>query len=268
MEKFYCVGSKQHYELPVLEVAKKPSKGGSFRYSIISRSPPGHKVTKICKKEVYDFYADKLSKEAETEATPVAEPEVSETSVDEPYEGVDAVPAGPSSDPLPAPSATGNPIVADENAEVPSDFEADNVVGTMSPGVSLEALEPLEGGLENSDGKSLVPEDDFMPEGDGRVIGSQSTSHNYTPMHAEGDMDDEMDYCAPCNDWFHIDELGYTADGDAICEVCYYDIYTTAQEPDVKSSETTFFSRNRAKVATAAAALTLALVYFNSQKKQ
>ena len=82
MEKFYCVGSKQHYDLEVLEVAEKPSKGGSIRYSLVSRSPPGHKVTKICKKEVYDHYAEKLAGKEAEDTTPVeapaSEPEGSE----------------------------------------------------------------------------------------------------------------------------------------------------------------------------------------------
>jgi|TARA_Y100000310_G_scaffold340678_2_gene437295 hypothetical protein len=256
MERFYCVGCKSHYELPVKEAVEKPSKGGSTRYSLVGECPKGHKTTRICKREVYDSYS---AEEA------VAPAEVPESAVDEPFEGVDAVPAGPSEDPLPAPSATGNPIVADEHAEVPSDFAADTVVGTMSPGISLEALEPLEGGLENSNDPSLVPKDDFMPEGDGRVIGSQSTSHNYTPMHAEDEGD--TDICDSCDGVFTLEEMGYTTDGDGICEGCYYDIYVTAQEPDMKASET-FFSNHKAKLATAAAALTLALVYFNSRNKQ
>ena len=101
----------------------------------------------------------------------------------------------------------------------------------MTPGVNLEALTPLEGGLENGDGESLVPADDFLPEGEGRVIGSQSTSHNYTPMHAE-DVDDEEDICDSCGIVCGLDE------------------------------------RNRAKLATAAAALALGILYFNSQRKE
>ena len=193
MEKFYCVGSKQHYELEVLEVAEKPSKGGSIRYSIVSRSPPGHKVTKICKKEVYDYYADKLSGKEAEDTTPVEAP------ASEP-EGSEPIPAGPSSTPdvddasLVVPQAFGCEKKSAEYFEADFSQEAETVVGTMTPGVSLEALTPLEGGLENGDGEPLVPADDFLPEGEGRVIGSQSTSHNYTPMHAE-EIDDEEDVC-------------------------------------------------------------------------
>ena len=56
-EKFYCVGCKQHYELKVHAAQRQPSKGGSFRHSLISECPKGHRVNKLCKKEVYETYS-------------------------------------------------------------------------------------------------------------------------------------------------------------------------------------------------------------------
>jgi hypothetical protein len=50
-------------------------------------------------------------------------------------------------------------------------------------GVNLEALAPTPD--EPETGESLVPADSLLPEGSGHVIGSQSTSHNFTPFHAE-----------------------------------------------------------------------------------
>mgnify|MGYP000589348570 CR=1 FL=1 len=53
-EKFYCVGCKQHYELEVHAAQRQPSKVGSFRHSLISECPKGHRVNKLCKKERYE----------------------------------------------------------------------------------------------------------------------------------------------------------------------------------------------------------------------
>lgn len=279
MEKFYCVGSKQHYELEVLEVAEKPSKGGSIRYSIVSRSPPGHKVTKICKKEVYDYYADKLSGKEAEDTTPVEAP------ASEP-EGSEPIPAGPSSTPdvddasLVVPQAfcaecsttfeaCGCEKKRAEDFEADFSQEAETVVGTMTPGVSLEALTPLEGGLENGDGEPLVPADDFLPEGEGRVIGSQSTSHNYTPMHAE-DIDDEEDVCDSCGIVCGLDEMIYFVDDndDVHKSACYTCFDSEEVEMIYVGEPRSWADRNRAKLATAAAALALGILYFNSQKKE
>lgn len=278
-EKFYCVGSKQHYELEVLEVAEKPSKGGSIRYSIISRSPPGHKVTKICKKEVYDYYADKLSGKEAEDTTPVEAP------ASEP-EGSEPTPAGPSSTPdvddagLAVPQAfcaectttfeaCGCEKKSAEDFEADFSQEAETVVGTMTPGVNLEALTPLEGGLENGDGEPLVPADDFLPEGSGRVIGSQSTSHNYTPMHAE-DVDDEEDVCDTCGIVCGLDEMIYFVDDndDVHKSACYTCFDSEEVEMIYVGEPRSWADRNRAKLATAAAALALGILYFNSQRKE
>ena len=58
MEKFYCVGCKQHYELKVHTPQRQASKGGSYRHSLISECPKGHRVNKLCKKEVYETYSE------------------------------------------------------------------------------------------------------------------------------------------------------------------------------------------------------------------
>jgi len=329
MEKFYCVGCKNHYELEVVEAVEKPSKGGSIRYSLVSRCPKGHKTTKICKREVYDSYS---SMEAETiDTTPVEAP------ASEP-EGSEPTPAGPSA----------VPAVDDPRLEVPKAFcaehnesfeacgcekksaedvemtdeevkeiitvvleednppeshsvyrkypmekvamamkltgtrpslkewistkvskDAETIVGTMTPGVNLEALTPLEGGLENGDGEPLVPADDFLPEGSGRVIGSQSTSHNYTPMHAE-DVGDDEDVCDSCGIVCGLDEMVYFVDEDdavhqSACSACF-----DSEEVEMiyVGEPRSWADRNRAKLATAAAALALGILYFNSQKKE
>ena len=266
MEKFYCVGCKNHYELEVVEAVEKPSKGGSIRYSLVSRCPKGHKTTKICKREVYDSYSSKAAETVDT--TPVEAP------ASEP-EGSEPTPAGPSA----------VPAVDDPRLEVPKAFcaehnesfeacgcsskDAETIVGTMTPGVNLEALTPLEGGLENGDGEPLVPADDFLPEGSGRVIGSQSTSHNYTPMHAE-DVGDDEDVCDSCGIVCGLDEMVYFVDEDdavhqSACSACF-----DSEEVEMiyVGEPRSWADRNRAKLATAAAALALGILYFNSQKKE
>ena len=88
-EKFYCVGCKEHYELDVTEAVKKPSKGGSYRHSLVSQCPKGHKTTKICKQEVYETYSSSMSAEDPLTAGP------------SPAGGpADITPAGPSATPL------------------------------------------------------------------------------------------------------------------------------------------------------------------------
>ena len=102
-EKFYCVGCKEHYQLPVTEAVKKPSKGDSFRHSVVSYCPKGHKTTKICNKDDYDKYSS--SKSAESPLT----------SGPSPAGGpADITPAGPSATPLER-----------TDAGVPSDFESE-----------------------------------------------------------------------------------------------------------------------------------------------
>jgi hypothetical protein len=207
--------------------------------------------------------------EAETiDTTPVEAP------ASEP-EGSEPTPAGPSA----------VPAVDDPRLEVPKAFcaehnesfeacgcsskDAETIVGTMTPGVNLEALTPLEGGLENGDGEPLVPADDFLPEGSGRVIGSQSTSHNYTPMHAE-DIGDEEDVCDSCGIVCGLDEMVYFVDEDdavhqSACSACF-----DSEEVEMiyVGEPRSWADRNRAKLATAAAALALGILYFNSQKKE
>lgn len=56
MEKFYCVGCKNHHELEVLEATEQNGKGGSIRYSLRSVCPSGHKTNKLCKQEIYEAY--------------------------------------------------------------------------------------------------------------------------------------------------------------------------------------------------------------------
>ena len=283
-EKFYCVGSKQSYDLEVLDVAKKPSKGGSFRYSIVSQSPPGHKVTKICKQEVYDFYADKLGKKA---AESVTDPSTAEPS---PAGGpADITPAGPSSTPL---ERTDSGVPSDFEADHET-FEANEVVGTMSPGAGVnEALEPLEGGLENGDDPSLVPADSFQPQGNGHVIGQNTDSYNTTPMHAEEDFEPYFELCIVSNgtvgdivedydeaesekafiewenhvneDGPHVlifydsaDESGMIVAGDDFMEVY-----------DSESLMPTVRSNRKALMASAAAALVIGLVWYRSSRSQ
>ena len=323
-ERFYCVGCKSHYELPVHEAVKKPSKGKSFRHSIVSKCPKGHKTTRICNAELYDSYNEVKSAESPLTEGPI--------------------PDGPPSEPTPAPSATQSfssrcevheaefeACGCDKDAETGicvcgescvcdcgcaesgvcncgescpcdcgcgiADFEATQVVGTMSPGINLEALRPVEGGMENGYEDSMVPADSFQPEGSGHVIGSQSTSHNYTPMHAETfDADELYPYFElrmvtngtwgdPVDDWDNDAESdAYAAWEDAVNEDGpYILVYWKNTESDGHVVAGQDFleaegvmgdliapssNRNRkAAIATAAAAVVIGLIYWKSQKE-
>ena len=329
-EKFYCVGCKDHYELDVLETVKKPSKGGSFRYSIVGQCPKGHKTTRICKQVVYDSYNAETgicvcgvscncdcgcAESGVCECGPSCPCDCGcgvSLEAESPLEAGPS-PAGPPADPQPpGPSADPHPR---EDFPATNEFEATEVVGTMSPGVNLEAIRPIEGGLEDGYGPSLVPADDLMPEGDGHVIGSQSTSHNYTPMHAEtfastdwdeqlfyegfiegffaGDWADEdyervlvasrLETPVRGGEWWMSltdDEKNTVLDGPAggALEEIYEDFVNSYdyqpfedewdEDEDEEYASESFFSNNKAKIATAAAALVIGLVYWNSRKTQ
>jgi len=354
-ERFYCVGCKSHYELPVHEAVKKHTKGKSFRHSIVSECPKGHKTTRICNAELYDSYNEVKSAESPLTEGPI--------------------PDGPPSEPTPVPSATqsfssrcevheaefeacgcekdaeycktcsvkghdscsmttgcpccDNTMEAMEaHSYVDGDgkcacgcvfvdcecgpeckcgcatkkaesFEATQVVGTMSPGINLEALRPVEGGMENGYEDSMVPADSFQPEGSGHVIGSQSTSHNYTPMHAETfDADELYPYYElrmvtdgtwgdPVDDWDNDAESdAYAAWEDAVNEdgpyilvywkdtesdgavVAGEDFLEAAAEGVMGDLIAPISNRNRkAAIATAAAAVVIGLIYWKSQKE-
>ena len=344
-EKFYCVGCKEHYELDVTEAVKKPSKGGSYRHSLVSQCPKGHKTTKICKQEVYETYSSSMSAEDPLTAGP------------SPAGGpADITPAGPSATPL---ERTDAGVPSDFEAEVsikiededggyqcgkcytgfedksqadnccsacyecgysahvgferaqkccacdcdetgggPNGtcqqmFSAETVVGTMSPGAGInEALEPLEGGLENGDEPSLVPADSFQPQGNGHVIGQHTDSYNTTPMHAEEDFEPYFELCMVSNgtigdivgdydeaqeekafaewenhvneDGPHVlifydsaDESGMIVAGDDFMEVY-----------DSESLLPTVRSNRKALMASAAAALVIGLVWYRSSRSQ
>jgi len=369
-ERFYCVGCKNHYDLSVHEAVKKPSKGGSYRHSIVSKCPKGHKTTRICNATLYDTYNEGKSAESPLTAGPT--------------------PDGPPSEPTPVPSAakgfsprcevheaefeacgcekdaeycktcsvkghdscsmtkgcpccdntmeaesfeapvevrTGvaatdkwTPAQIKEIKEISADidaavaagdyekadelmekfkqfdsesFEATQVVGTMSPGVNLEALEPLEGGMENGYGDSLVPADSFLPEGSGHVIGSQSTSHNYTPMHAETfNADDLYPYYElrmvdngtwgdPVGDWDDDEEemalavweesvnddgpyiLIYWKDTESDGEVVAGQDFLAAEGETTQSGT----GNRKAAIATAAAAIVIGLIYWKNRQE-
>jgi len=280
-EKFYCVGCKQHYELSVHTAQRQPSKGGSFRHSLISECPKGHRVNKLCKKEVYETYETSIS-DAETFESPyvgskalsgisLTTDQLTETigsgdfdkaslnssghqnvfanaeeegNIHVTFKIQDAdyatfyhttlAPSGLSDDEL-VYYAFGRNEASEDNEwfYIPSDWEGvgdhylakvmsksdvlDSEEGSapvqdpmefgemanwtpldgtpslrkrkraegMTVGVNLEALEPTPD--EPESGESMVPADSLMPEGSGHVIGSQSTSHNYTPFHADSD---------------------------------------------------------------------------------
>lgn len=248
-EKFYCVGCKQHYELPVHAAQRQPSKGGSFRHSLISECPKGHRVNKLCKKEVYETYETSIS-DAETFESPyvgskalsgisLTTDQLTETIGSGDFDKASLNSSGhqnvfanaeeegsaPVQDPMEfgemanwtpldgtpslrkrkrAESQTSSDLDCDscgvsgpEREGEPlcsrcfSCFEccesncADYDAEGMTVGVNLEALEPTPD--EPESGESMVPADSLMPEGSGHVIGSQSTSHNYTPFHADSD---------------------------------------------------------------------------------
>jgi hypothetical protein len=291
-EKFYCVGCKEHYQLPVTEAVKKPSKGDSFRHSVVSSCPKGHKTTKICNKDDYDKYSS--SKSAESPLT----------SGPSPAGGpADITPAGPSATPLERTDAgvpsdfesetfTGAEVMPEGPSSEPVDegesFEATQVVGTMSPGAGINAaLEPLQGGLENGDEPSLVPADSFQPNGNGHVIGQETDSYNTTPMHAEDDFEPYFELCIISNgtvgdivgdydesesekafkEWEnHVNE-----DGPHV--LIFYDtasdggvIVAGDDFMDNYDSESESTGSRKAIMATAAAALVLGLVWYRSSR--
>jgi len=312
-ERFYCVGCKNHYDLSVHEAVKKPSKGGSYRHSIVSQCPKGHKTTRICNATLYDSYNDGKSAESPLTEGPT--------------------PDGPPSEPTPVPSAAkgfssrcevheaefeacgcekdaeyckpcsvkghdscsmtkGCPC-CDNTMEAES-FEATQVVGTMSPGVNLEALEPLEGGMENGYGDSMVPANSFLPEGSGHVIGSQSTSHNYTPMHAEtfnaddmypyyelrevtngtwgdvvGDWDDDQEEMALAVWEQSVNDDGpyilvYWKDTESDGAVVAGDFFLEAEGEMTPSRGS---GTRKAAIATAAAAVVIGLIYWKNRQE-
>jgi len=291
-EKFYCVGCKEHYQLPVTEAVKKPSKGDSFRHSVVSSCPKGHKTTKICNKDDYDKYSS--SKSAESPLT----------SGPSPAGGpADITPAGPSATPLERTDAgvpsdfesetfTGAEVIPEGPSSEPVDegesFEATQVVGTMSPGAGINAaLEPLQGGLENGDEPSLVPADSFQPNGNGHVIGQETDSYNTTPMHAEDDFEPYFELCIISNgtvgdivgdydesesekafkEWEnHVNEEGphvlifYDTASDGGVIVAGDDFM------DNFDSESESTGSRKAIMATAAAALVLGLVWYRSSR--
>jgi len=291
-EKFYCVGCKEHYQLPVTEAVKKPSKGDSFRHSVVSSCPKGHKTTKICNKDDYDKYSS--SKSAESPLT----------SGPSPAGGpADITPAGPSATPLERTDAgvpsdfesetfTGAEVIPEGPSSEPVDegetFEATQVVGTMSPGAGINAaLEPLQGGLENGDEPSLVPADSFQPNGNGHVIGQETDSYNTTPMHAEDDFEPYFELCIISNgtvgdivgdydesesekafkEWEnHVNEEGphvlifYDTASDGGVIVAGDDFM------DNYDSESESTGSRKAIMATAAAALVLGLVWYRSSR--
>ena len=172
-------------------------------------------------------------------------------------------------------------------------FSAETVVGTMSPGAGInEALEPLQGGLENGDEPSLVPADSFQPQGNGHVIGQHTDSYNTTPMHAEEDFEPYFELCMVSNgtigdivgdydeaeeekafaewenhvneDGPHVlifydsaDESGMIVAGDDFMEVY-----------DSESLLPTVRSNHKALMASAAAALVIGLVWYRSSRSQ
>jgi hypothetical protein len=230
MEKFYCVGCKQHYELNVHTSQRQPSKGGSFRHSLISECPKGHRVNKLCKQEVYETY----SLAAEEGSTPVQDPmdfgemanwrpldgtpslrkrqraenqdmmccgdsmefhedyfycPVCETSIEtEEFEAQTSSDLDCSTCGVSGSEREGEPLCSrcmscfeccETNCADYADYDAEG----MTVGVGLSALEPTPD--EPETGVSMVPADSLLPEGSGHVIGSQSTSHNFTPFRSE-----------------------------------------------------------------------------------
>ena len=284
-EKFYCVGCKQHYELEVHAAQRQPSKGGSFRHSLISECPKGHRVNKLCKKEVYEKYSvGGLPFAAETDEV-FAAPSNKMIHVTFKIQDADyatfyhttLAPSGLSDEEIVYYTFGRNEANEDDEwFYIPSDWdgvgehylakimsksialdseeEGNTPVqdpmefgemanwtpldGTpslkkrkraegMTVGVNLEALEPTPD--EPETGVSMVPADSLMPEGSGHVIGSQSTSHNFTPFHAEV----EMIECGNCDKTFTIDE-GLDIGGIDYCEECY----DTRSSKEVHSAET------------------------------
>lgn len=316
MEKFYCVGCKQHYELKVHTPQRQASKGGSYRHSLISECPKGHRVNKLCKKEVYETYSetfespyagskalsgvslttDQLTEtigsgtfdeaslnssgnqnifaNAEEGNTPVQDPmEFGEMANWTPLDGTPSLKkrkrAEDYRDSYEAEKYTyeslgkynddelreiltkmneksekkllsgdlkygntqllKNLILGFQNLDSPYDSIGGHQyvrppkfkygAEGMTVGVNLEALAPTPD--EPETGESLVPADSLLPEGSGHVIGSQSTSHNFTPFHSEDfipwseEADSEDCYiCGKDNSAYYVEEE------DNICSSC------------------------------------------------
>jgi len=101
----------------------------------------------------------------------------------------------------------------------------------MTVGVGLEALEPTPD--EPESGEPMVPADSLMPEGSGHVIGSQSTSHNFTPFHAEG----QKYPCDSCNKMVSRSDLkvmmGSYDEDYQVCQDCLtYDAETEVHDAE------------------------------------
>ena len=247
-EKFYCVGCKQHYELPVHAAQRQPSKGGSFRHSLISECPKGHRVNKLCKKEVYETYETSIS-DAETFESPyvgskalsgisLTTDQLTETIGSGDFDKASLNSSGhqnvfanaeeEGSAPVQDPMEFGEMANWTPLDGTPSLRKRKRAEG-MTVGVNLEALEPTPD--EPESGESMVPADSLMPEGSGHVIGSQSTSHNFTPFHAEG----EKYPCDSCNKMVSRSDLkvmmGSYDEDYQVCQDCLtYDAETEVHD--------------------------------------
>ena len=327
-EKFYCVGCKEHYQLPVTEAVKKPSKGDSFRHSVVSYCPKGHKTTKICNKDDYDKYSSSKAAESPLPSGPAAGPSTtplertdtgvpSDFEAEESIKGDDCYQCGKCYTAFEDKDEADNCCTAcyncgyaahvgferaqkccpcncgeyggGPNGTCQEMLSAETVVGTMSPGAGINAaLEPLQGGLENGDEPSLVPADSFQPNGNGHVIGQETDSYNTTPMHAEDDFEPYFELCIVSNgtigdivgdydepesekafkEWEDAVNDGgphvliyydsADADGMIVAGDDFMDVYWDAE------SEST--GNRKAIMATAAAALVLALVWYRSSR--
>lgn len=249
-EKFYCVGCKQHYELPVHAAQRQPSKGGSFRHSLISECPKGHRVNKLCKKEVYEAYETSIS-DAETFESPyvgskalsgisLTTDQLTETIGSGDFDKASLNSSGhqnvfanaeeEGSAPVQDPMEFGEMANWTPLDGTPSLRKRKRAEG-MTVGVGLEALEPTPD--EPESGESMVPADSLMPEGSGHVIGSQSTSHNFTPFHAEG----QKYPCDSCNKMVSRSDLkvmmGSYDEDYQVCQDCLtYDAETEVHDAE------------------------------------
>jgi|DEB0MinimDraft_4_1074332.scaffolds.fasta_scaffold01063_5 hypothetical protein len=321
-EKFYCVGCKQHYELSVHSAQRQPSKGGSFRHSLISECPKGHRVNKLCKKEVYEAYGaeTQTSSDLDCDTCGVSGPEregeplcsrciscfeccetnCADYDEEEDWPKHECVTCMEGMDELVAKgqswsceccgllvgtqddhegcgsnkngfvlchlcetdqckfvdcemmvtseqkkrsrydSEEGNAPIQDpmELGEMANWTPLDGSEGLkrkraegMTVGVGLEALEPTPD--EPESGEPMVPADSLMPEGSGHVIGSQSTSHNFTPFHAEG----QKYPCDSCNKMVSRSDLkvmmGSYDEDYQVCQDCLtYDAETEVHDAE------------------------------------
>ena len=229
--RMYCVGLKRHVEATVDEVKHlQTSKGSKYQIKgHFMEGGKKHNCTSMCSKAVYEQFSGKTlgAEDAPSGDDPMADDPTAEGGPEELFDesvvqdeqdgGVDFMNAEDSpsgDDPTAAdPSSEGGPeelfdesVVQDEQDGGVDFMNAEDAPSGDDP---MAADPTAEGGPEELFDESVVQDEqdggvDFMnaeepvvndpssfPAGSGHVIGSQTDTANYTPLHAEeGEYED------------------------------------------------------------------------------